>query len=138
MIRKSWNPYLFQDVYDWAGQYRSVRIAKDENLFCFPENIESEMRKLFGALKNAKFFKGLSAAPFAHSAAQFIADLNAIHPFREGNGRTQMSFFDLLADAAGHPADLALINRKTFLPAMVSSFGDEIEPLEREIQKLLS
>lgn len=134
---KNIHHHLFQDVYDWAGQYRFVRITKNGNVFCYPENIDSEMRKLFESLENVNFFKGLAADQFSRSAAKFLADLNAIHPFREGNGRTQTSFLDVLADAARHPVDLTLIRRETFMPAMVSSFGGDIELLERELRKLL-
>lgn len=78
---KNIHHHLFQDVYDWAGKYRKVRIAKDENVFCFPENIENEMRKLFDALKNAKLFTGLTGDQFSNSAARFIADLKCNSPF---------------------------------------------------------
>ena len=129
--------FLFQDVYGWAGRYRSVRMAKDENAFCYPENIDQEMRKHFGSLRDAKFLKGMPAGHFSRSAAIFLAELNAIHPFREGNGRTQTSFLAVLADAAGHPIDLTFIRRETFLPAMVMSFAGDIEPLEKEIRRML-
>lgn len=80
--------HLFQDVYPWAGKFRTVRISKGGSMFCYPENISGEMRQLFARLRRARFLEGLPAAEFASKAAHFLADLNAIHPFREGNGRT--------------------------------------------------
>ena len=97
---------LFQDVYDWAGEIRKVRISKDRSMFCYPENIESEAKKLFAELKRNRYLKDLSAEAFAERSAHFLSDLNAIHAFREGNGRTQLSFFLLLADQAGIPSTL--------------------------------
>src|SRR5487761_1517779 len=89
--------HLFQDVYPWAGKFRTVRISKDASAFCYPENIRREMRKLFADLKRDNYLRGSSREQFAVRAAHFLASLNAIHPFREGNGRTQTIFLVLLA-----------------------------------------
>lgn len=89
--------HLFQDVYAWAGRFRTVRLGKDGSAFCYPEHIAREMQRLFADLKRQRYLKGLSPDAFAAAAAHFLASLNAIHPFREGNGRTQASFLTLLA-----------------------------------------
>ncbi len=60
-------------------------------MFCFPENIENEATKLFGQLKSDKFLGGLEPEEFAGKAAHFLSELNVLHAFREGNGRTQLS-----------------------------------------------
>jgi cell filamentation protein len=78
--------HLFQDVYRWAGRYRTIRTAKGGNWFCFPEQIDREMNRLFRRLANLPFVPGAAAEHFIPSAADFLAELNAIHPFREGNG----------------------------------------------------
>ena len=79
--------HLFQDVYDWAGVPRTVRISKQGNPFCFPENIEARATGLFSDLKAADNLRGLPAHEFAERSAHFLAELNAVHAFREGNGR---------------------------------------------------
>jgi cell filamentation protein len=107
--------HLFQDVYGWAGRYRTVRLTKGRSTFCYPENIAPEMTRLFFALKRARFLRRLSADEFAARAAHFLAELNAIHPFREGNGRTQLSFVVLLAFRAGHPLSLTRLDPGEFL-----------------------
>jgi cell filamentation protein len=118
--------HLFQDVFAWAGRVRTVRISKDASMFCFPENIDGEMRTLFGNLRGLNFLRGLSPGAFAGHAAHFLSELNAIHPFREGNGRTQLAFLTLLAENAGHPLSLERMNPDAMLAAMVESFhGDE-------------
>ena len=73
--------HLFQDVYAWAGKFRTVRIGKDRSAFCYPENISREMKALFSDLKQRHYLRGLSHRKFVASAARFVADLNAIHPF---------------------------------------------------------
>jgi cell filamentation protein len=71
--------HLFQDVYTWAGKPRTVRIFKGGSMFCYPESIDREMKKLFKHLVDAKYFRGLSPRKFAREAAHFLAELNAIH-----------------------------------------------------------
>lgn len=66
---------LFQDVYEWAGKARTVRIFKGGNPFCFPENIESEATKLFAKLQADSFLQNLGGSAFADKAAHFLAEL---------------------------------------------------------------
>ncbi len=128
--------HLFQDVYRWAGRYRTVRTGKDGNWFCYPEYIPREMDRVFGGLRNNAFLAGRSFEDFAIRAASFLAELNAIHPFREGNGRAQLSFFFLLAQKAGHRLDFSRIRPHAFLAAMVASFAGDTRPLVQEIMRL--
>ncbi|BAV65547.1 Fic/DOC family protein [Sphingobium cloacae] len=114
--------HLFQDVYVWAGNFRTVRIAKGGNAFCYPEYIEPEMVKLFAQLSAGDGLRQRNREGFVDGATTFLADLNQIHPFREGNGRTQLAFMTLLADRAGHPLTLELLNPEAMLQAMIASF----------------
>jgi cell filamentation protein len=130
--------HLFQDVFSWAGKFRTVRLSKGGNAFCYPEHIAREMRKLFGEFKGARGFTGLSRVQFAERAAHFLATLNAIHPFREGNGRTQTAFLDLWGDRAGHPLALDRLIPEHFLAAMIQSFQGDEGPLREEISRLIA
>lgn len=129
--------HLFQDVYPWAGRFRTVRLGKEGSAFCYPEHIAREMRLLFADLKSRHYLRGLSPSAFAGATAHFLATLNAIHPFREGNGRTQTSFLTLLADHARHPLDLDRLVPERFLAAMVKSFRGDERSLVEEIQHLI-
>ena len=129
--------HLFQDVYSWAGLYRTVRMTKDRSPFCFPENIAGEMRGLFARLHGANLLRGREPREFAGEAAAFLAYLNAIHPFREGNGRTQLTFTALVAAQAGHPLKLSRLEPTGFLRAMVSSFFGDEGPLGRQLRDLV-
>lgn len=125
--------HLFQDVYAWAGRFRTVRISKDGSAFCYPENIAREMINVFADLKRRRYLRGLPREKFVIAAAGFIGTLNAIHPFREGNGRTQTTFLVLLAEQAGHPLDLDKLEPERFLAAMVASFQGDERPLIRKL-----
>jgi cell filamentation protein len=121
--------HVFQDVYAWAGSIRTVRISKEGNTFCYPEHIDRAMRRLFTYLARQKHLRGSDTATFAREAAHFLAELNAIHPFREGNGRTQLSFLTILAERAGHPLVMERLDPKAILKATITSFGGNEKPL---------
>jgi cell filamentation protein len=134
---KAVHRHLFQDVYDWAGKIRTVRMSKGGNPFAFPDNIENEANKLFTQLKNDKFLRDQSVEIFAEKSAHFLSELNVIHAFREGNGRTQLSFFLLLAEQAGHPVNLERFDPDAFLDAMITSFNGDEAPLAVIIEELI-
>jgi cell filamentation protein len=129
--------HLFQDVYDWAGKPRTVRMSKQGNPFCFPEHIETQATKLFAKLKTGNFLENLASDVFSIHAAHFLSELNAIHAFREGNGRTQLTFLALLADNASHPLDLEKLDPDLMLKAMIGSFEDDETELARAIRSLI-
>jgi cell filamentation protein len=128
--------HLFQDVYAWAGRYRTVRTSKHGNAFCYPKYIADSMEKLFARLQAPPFTGGADFPEFSAAAADFLGELNAIHAFREGNGRAQLAFLYLLGIRAGHPLDLRKVERATMLPAMIASFHGDLGPLTAELAKL--
>jgi len=80
---------LFCDVYDWAGQPRTVNIQKGDTFFCTAERILPEAEKIFRAMERNAWFVGLNKEELVVAIAETYGDLNVIHPFREGNGRAQ-------------------------------------------------
>ncbi len=126
--------HIFQDVYEWAGQYRTVRTAKDGNAFCYPEHIESMMKRLFESI--SEILSSESQSQFLDRVTDFLAELNAIHPFREGNGRAQLTFIDMIAREAGFPFDFRRIERESFMPAMIESFAGNTSRLRKELSLL--
>jgi cell filamentation protein len=129
--------HLSGDVYARAGTIRTVRIFKEGSAFCYPEHIDREMNRLFAGLAENKHFRWLGPAAFANKAAHFLAELNAIHPFREGNGRTQLSFLAMLADRAGHPLVPERLDPKAILEAAIVSFEGNEKPLAILIRQLV-
>jgi cell filamentation protein len=125
--------HLFQDIFAWAGEFRTVRISKGASMFCYPEFIAPEMQTLFIQLKSNIIAASLDRQEFANRAAIFLADLNAIHPFREGNGRTQLAFLTILSEQAGHPLNLQTFNPERLLAAMIASFNGDVTALAAEI-----
>lgn len=130
--------HLFQDVYDWAGQPRTVRIAKGSNWFCYPENLDSFMAATFAWLDNRDHLTRYDSVDFARNAARFLGELNAGHPFREGNGRTQLAFLKVLVLNSDHPFDDDVLEPKRTLAAMIASFDGNLDPLEALITEIIA
>ncbi len=90
---------IFGDIYDWAGQLRTVAIAKG-SWFCLPQYIESSAAEIFRALHAESLLRGLPRDAFTERLTHYLGEVNAVHPFREGNGRAQRAFFEQLAGEA--------------------------------------
>lgn len=92
---------IFGNVYPWAGEFRKVDIAKRDTQFLPNGDIQAALDELFAQAKQAQFFTDLPKEDFAQKAAEFLLRLNQIHPFREGNGRTQRTLISWMATNAG-------------------------------------
>jgi cell filamentation protein len=110
---------LFEDIYSFAGQIRMVDIAKPEANapFAHAKFIESESERIFSDLKNKNYLVGIDKQLFVREIANISAELNALHPFREGNGRTIRLFLILLADHAGYLLDYSQVSAKELINA---------------------
>jgi cell filamentation protein len=151
---KAIHGHLFQDVYEWAGHTRDEQVRLSDGTVATEPFLSKPRGKAFAlgplipdaldgiaaALREAGYLRGLSRDEFAARAADVMADLNAVHPFREGNGRTQRSFSTQLAKAAGHPLNFSIITRERMTQASIAAheqgdpammrrlFGDIIDP----------
>jgi cell filamentation protein len=109
--------HRFQDIYDWAGELRTVEIAKGGRQFIFRQFIRSGMADIHRRLRAARFLKALSPEGFAAKAGPIMGDVNYVHPFREGNGRTQLQYLKQLCARAGHRLDLRRIEGAAWMDA---------------------
>lgn len=89
-------------------------------------------------MRGGDAFSGRTGREFIVRADHFLGELNAIHPFREGNGRAQLAFLGLIGNTFGHRLDFQRLRRDTFSPAMVASFSRDMRPLETELHTLLA
>lgn len=128
--------YLFEDVYSFAGKFREENISKGEFRFASCEYIEPELDRLLEQLKKENFLEGLSKAELAKRLAYYLSELNVLHPFREGNGRTNREFIRQLALKDGYILNLKNIPPKEVLDASIKSVVDTSD-LEKIIEKML-
>ena len=112
--------YIFQDIYPWAGTIRTVNISK-EILFCDAQYIEKELNKIFLQLKQEQYLKNCTDKDIAKRAAYYLGEINAIHPFREGNGRTERIFISQLIRFNGYDIDFSDIDTDYLMFATIQS-----------------
>lgn len=125
--------HLFQDIYDWAGELRTVEIAKGGNHFQLRRFIETGMADVHGRLVKADFLHGLNRADFAGEAAKIIGDVNYVHPFREGNGRAQLEYLRQLGGQAGHKLDPKRLDPKLWIEASRAAHDGDYSPMRQQI-----
>ena len=114
---------LFQDVYSWAGQFRTGNMSICGKTFCQAAKLETSLNLLLDQLTQEQQLAGLQADQFAERAAFYLGELNTIHPFRDGNGRTQREFIRALGLRAGHKVRWAQISKFEMVNASKLSFA---------------
>ena len=96
------------------------------------------MNIAFARLQQSQFLPGSGVDAFIVEAAEFLGDVNHIHPFREGNGRTQLVFMRLLGQRAGHQFRSESVEAEEFLAAMIASYSGEMGALIDELERMLA
>ena len=112
---------LFSDLYDWAGKVRTVNISKKGTQFTPAEQVESQAEQIFKRLKELQFFKGLPHDELVMEIVDFYCVTNSLHPFREGNGRTQRAFLTQLIRNASYDINFADIDTDLLMIATIQS-----------------
>ena len=118
---KAIHRFLFSDLYDWAGEVRTINISKKGTQFVPVEQIESQAALIFERLKTQNFFEGLSRDEFVDEIVDFYCVTNFLHPFREGNGRTQRVFLTQLIRNAGYDISFADMDTDLLMIATIQS-----------------
>lgn len=133
--------YIFQDLYSWAGKTRTVDIAKT-SLFCLVQFIPGYANSIFPNYFNDCMRAKDNPKEFIHVFTEHYADLNALHPFREGNGRSQREFARELCLKCGYSFDLRHTNHEEMLSASIESLDEGsntgLEAIFRKCITLLS
>ncbi|WP_297125126.1 Fic family protein [uncultured Eubacterium sp.] len=127
---KSIHRYLFGDIYDWAGEYRTVDMSKKGTNFAKAESVEKLMSNCFKRLNDKNLFQGLKFDDFVDEFVDFYCVTNMIHPFREGNGRTQRLFLTQLINKNGYDIDFSEIDTDELMIATIQSANGIIDYLK--------
>ena len=129
--------FIFGDIYSWAGETRTVDISKGV-LFCPFNNIKTYSEEIFSALKSEKYLIGLKKEALVVRLAYYFGEINAIHPFREGNGRTQRVFIKYLCNVLGYNVEFSKISKEEMLEASIESMGLSNEKFEAMFFEILN
>jgi cell filamentation protein len=119
---KAIHKHLFGDVYEWAGELRDIDLSKGNSYFANHTRIVSAARPLFEKLAGESCLGGQDAAAFSERAAYYLGEINALHPFREGNGRGQREFINHLAYKNGLSIAWNKITQEEMIQASIESF----------------
>lgn len=124
--------HLFQDIYRFAGKIRDVQLVKGTTRFCQMQFIGSELIRIFGELAHESDWLNVEDAVIR--LAYYKSELNIIHPFREGNGRTIRLFIHALALSRGFEWQYSDMDKEQYMNAMIQSVFNtkSLEQLFRE------
>ncbi|MCI1650607.1 Fic/DOC family protein [Bifidobacterium tibiigranuli] len=104
---------LFKDIYPWAGEIRTINMSKGGGQpFHYVERMDMGITYCEGTLHGDKLFKGMSRDQLIERLSVNYDNFNTLHPFREGNGRTQRLFWELVLRDAGWHVDWGLVNKQ--------------------------
>jgi cell filamentation protein len=130
--------HIFQDIYDWAGELRTVDISRENSRFAHAQFIESAAKSLFNKLQQEHFLKGLTIDQFALRAAHYLSEINVLHPFREGNGRAQRAFITQLCKEVGYSLDYSDLEQHELFNAMKEAFHGNEQKIAQILKERLS
>jgi cell filamentation protein len=130
---KAIHHHLFQDMYEWAGEFRMVNIGKDGHGFAPADQLELYSEEILGQVRAANMFAGWDRAGVVEHLSYTMQAINIIHPFREGNGRTQRILSEHIAEHAGYVLDWHRIDPEEQNRMMAAAFEGELGPLQQAL-----
>ena len=113
--------FIFEDIYSFAGKIRREQISKADTMFYPPNLIDRELDKVFAKIKEKNMFKETDEEKVFDNLAYVMAELNIIHPFREGNGRSIREFIRLMAKRMGYDLNWGNVDKEELLEASILS-----------------
>jgi cell filamentation protein len=128
---------LFHSIYSWAGEIRVVEIGKAKTRFAYSAIIEQAAQELFSKLHTQRLLKDLARDEYAASLAHYYSEINILHPFREGNGRTERVFFSQLAAGAGYRLAWERMKAHENRDVCIAAYNGDERPLAVMLDKLL-
>lgn len=129
--------FLFSELYEWAGTVRSIDLSKQHTHFCSADKIESLAGKMFERVEKKNFFCGLPREEFITELTDFYSSVNYLHPFREGNGRTQRLYFRQLAQRAGYKLDFSAVDSDRMMIATIHAASGVQETLRNLFNEII-
>ena len=128
--------YIFGDIYAWAGKPRTVNISKG-NQFCLSQNIELYADGIFTELQKENYLRN-SGDNAPYRLAYYMSEINVLHPFREGNGRTQRLFIMYLANYIGCKVNFSDVSAEEMIEASADAFACEYKKINSMFERITS
>jgi cell filamentation protein len=129
---------IFEDIYEWAGQIRRGDfLSKGNSIFCKGQYIVKNARIIFDNIINENNLCGLNKSKFIERIAYYMGEINALHPFREGNGRTAREYFRQLSLNAKYTLDFSKTEKEKLLTADIEAFNGKYDKLINILEKII-
>ncbi len=113
--------FIFEDIYSFAGKIRREQISKADTMFYPPNLIVRELDKVFAKIKEKNMLRETDEEKVFDNLAYVMGELNIIHPFREGNGRSIREFIRLMAKRMGYDLNWGNVDKEELLEASILS-----------------
>ena len=131
--------FIFGDIYDWAGKMRTGGFfSKGGSIFCNGQYLKTYTAKTFAKLKSENNLCNLNKSKFIERVAYYMGEINALHPFRDGNGRTCREFFRQLSLNANYTLDFGETDKDELLTADIAAFNGNYKNLTDILKKAIS
>ncbi|SEL64904.1 cell filamentation protein [Ruminococcus sp. YRD2003] len=134
---KSLHKLIFGDLYDWAGTVRTINISKKGTVFCNHNEIDEIGKLKFQRLQSQNYLRDLPSEAFITEVTELYHELNMLHPFREGNGRTLRLFISLLIRNANHDIDFSVCDADILSIATIKAAQGDISMLREVFSELI-
>ena len=129
--------YIFQDVYSWSGQIRTVRIHKGQTTFAYPEHIAAEADRIFDKLRQERFLQGYLLPVLLERLSWYVGELNVLHPFREGNGRALRAWLRQLGQHNGLLFHFEQLEAAEWLQASIAAYTGDLHPMNGLLTRIV-
>jgi|AP95_1055475.scaffolds.fasta_scaffold89293_2 cell filamentation protein len=128
---------LFEDVYEWAGKFRTVQMSKGSTVFAYPQNIQAEGDRIFGELNAENDLQDIPENDLCERLAYYFSECNALHPFRDGNGRTQKLLFGEIVRRLEYRIAWKDLSTEEHINSVIEAHNHHFESLTAVFQKIL-
>jgi cell filamentation protein len=129
---------IFEDIYEWAGKIRRGDfLSKGSSIFCRGPYIVENAKIIFENILKENNLLGLNKSKFIEKTAYYMGEINALHPFREGNGRTAREFFRQLSLNAKYTLDFSKMEKEELLTADIEAFNGKYDKLINILEKVI-
>ena len=130
---------IFEDIYEWAGKIRyGDFFSKGNSIFCRGQYIKENADKIMENLKRENYLQGLEKEKFIERISYYIGEINALHPFREGNGRTSREYFRQLSLNTNYRLDFSKTKSEKLLIADINAFNGDYKDLINVLEEAIS
>ena len=118
--------FLFEDVYPFAGHIRREQISRGDTMFYPPDAIDRQLKKIFAQIHEKQLLKETDRQKQIENLSWVMAELNIVHPFREGNGRSTRELIRCMALEYGLHINWGNTDRETLINAAIDAVDDDM------------